>query len=214
MRHPLSLLQEAGFVEKTEDVLRQRHALWTVADPIVRFAHLVVRPNVPMLEERRASHVWQAAQATFATQILGPHFEQQCRLWVRRHAADELLHRPLGAVGPATLNDAGGRAQVDLDVVALAPTDSVQRAVPEVVLLGEAKSGATVRTVSDLQRLERARALLTAGGRADATGAVLALFSRAGFAEPLRRVAAQRRDVALIGLPQLFGQAEYQSVGS
>ena len=213
LRHPLGLLQEAGFVEKTDDVLHQRRAIWTVADPIVRFAHLVLRPNLPQLEDRRALQVWQAAQATFATQILGPHFEHQCRLWVQNCAAEELLHRPVGTVGPATLSDAAGRAQVDLDVVALAPAGSGPQPMPQVVLIGEAKSGGTLRTLADLQRLERARTLVTATGRGDAAGAVLALFSRAGFDEALQRTAAQRRDVALIGLPQLFGEVE-QGVAS
>lgn len=206
LRHPLGLLQEAGFVEKTNDALRERRPNWRVADPIVRFAHLVVRPNLALLEDRRAPQVWAAAQATFAAQILGPHFEQECRLWVERYAGEELLDRPVGAVGNATLSDAAGRAQLELDVVALAPVDPTSQAEPEVLLIGEAKAGAHVRTVADLQRLDRAKAVMIASGRGSAAGAILALFSRAGFEEPLLRLAAQRRDVALVGLPQLFGQ--------
>lgn len=202
LRHPLRLLEEAGFVHKTEDLLRQRHATWTVADPIVRFAHLVLRPNLVQLEERRAVEVWRSVAPTFATQIVGPHFEHLCRTWMRTTVAQHWLGQPIGACGPATVTDAVGRTQYELDVVALAPDGG---AAPRALFIGEAKGGTAPRTLADLAKLERARAALTATGRVDASEAQLLLFSRAGFDANLVQVARARPGVRLLGLEAVFG---------
>lgn len=73
-------------------------------------------------------------------------------------------------------------------------------------MLGEAKSTNQVRTTSDLERLERIRALLVARGL-DAGGALLVLFSRTGHAPGLVTAATRRDDVRLVDLDVLYGES-------
>jgi hypothetical protein len=204
LRHPLRLLEQAELIHHAEDVLRQRNPILTVADPIVRFLHLIARPRLAQLEERRAREVWQAAQATFAANILGPHFEELARLWTRRFAAEATLGGPVGEVGSASISDAARRAPIDLDVVALAAGERRHAKHPTIRLIGEAKSSTHMRSIEDLKRLERARALLAASGKADVSAAKLALFARAGFSSDLRREAADRHDVELVDLERIY----------
>lgn len=204
LRHPLRLLEEAELLHRTEDVLRQRNPLLSVADPIVRFQHVVMRPRMTQLEERRAVEVWEAVQPTFSAQILGPHFEHLARVWTGRVAAEEALGGPVGEVGPTTVSDPGQRVQIEVDVVALAAGERKHAKRAVVRLLGEAKASERPRGLDDLRRLERARALLAASDRADVSHARLALFGRRGFTPDLRRTAGARRDLVLVDLERMY----------
>ncbi|GII81975.1 ATPase AAA [Sphaerisporangium rufum] len=204
LAHPLSVLRAAGFVRPVHDVLRQRGTQLTLMDPIVRFYTTVMWRRLDDLEERQAEQVWTASAETFHRQVLGPHFEDLAREWTARFAADECLGEPVGAVGQTVVSDPAGRAQHEVDVVALAAGEPLFAKNARVVLLGEAKYTGEQRTLRDLRRLEHIRALLGGRGvRADT--AALAIFSRTGFDHALRQAAAGRPDVHLIGLPELYG---------
>ncbi|MGH8906801.1 MAG: hypothetical protein ACRD0K_09860 [Egibacteraceae bacterium] len=101
------------------------------------------------------------------------------------------------------VNDRAGRAQHEVDVVALAAGQRRQGTDPTVRALGEAKASDRPRTVADLERLDHVRGLLTARG-VDAGGARLLLFGRRGFDRRLRDAARQRPDVALVDLDRLY----------
>jgi hypothetical protein len=204
LRHPLALLEQAGMLQRTDDVLKQRNPLLAIADPIVRFAHVVIRPRLAELEDRRADDVWRAAAPAFGAQVLGPHFEELARVWTARFASARTTGGPVGEVGPATIPDAAARSSMELDVVALAAGERKQHAGAVIRLLGEAKASERMRTLADLARLDRARLAISAGGRGDATGARLALFSRGGFDAALRREATRRGDVELVDLGRLY----------
>jgi hypothetical protein len=92
----------------------------TVADPIVRFGLLIVAPRLATFEERRPGEGWAAAGETFSSQILGPHFEHLAREWTARHADASTWDAEIGEVGPTVVSDPAGRAQHQVDVVALA----------------------------------------------------------------------------------------------
>ena len=205
LAHPLNLLLTAGFVERTEDVLLRRRPKLSLADPIVRFHHLVTEPRLAQVEERLAAQVWAASTDTFASNILGPHFEQLARVWTARYGRQEGLAEPVGPVGPTVVNDRAGRSQHEIDVAGLAAGQSLHAADPRLVVLGEAKHAARPRTTSDLERLERLRALLVGRG-VDAAGAQLILFARAGPDAALRKAAAARDDVLVIDLAALYGR--------
>jgi hypothetical protein len=206
LRHPLRLLEEAGFVLRRDDALRERRPTLTVADPIVRFHHVVMRPELAALEERRARDVWQRAQASFRSQILGPHFEDVARSWVRRYASAETLGGDVGRVGSAVIADRDARATLEVDVVALsARGGSGPR--PRVLLLGEAKGSASAPGTRDLDRLEHARRIVEESGRASVERAKLALFSLGGFDPALVAAARRRDDVVLVDLERLYGGA-------
>lgn len=201
--HPLEVLLSAGFLHREDDVLLQRRPVLTVADPIVRFGLLVVAPRLAAFEERRAAEGWAAAADTFSSLILGPHFEHLARQWTARHAPASLWDAEIGEVGPTVVNDPTGRAQHQVDVVGLALGQRRQARQPRIVVLGEAKSASRPRTVADIERLDRIRALLVARG-VRAESARLAVFGRSGFDTDLRRLGRKRGDVVLVDLERLY----------
>jgi uncharacterized protein len=82
-----------GRVRHEEDLLWQRKPIITVADPAVRFHHLIVRPNLIDLESRNPREAWDRSAETFMSKVLGPHFEYLCREWTRWYAGyDEVGH--------------------------------------------------------------------------------------------------------------------------
>jgi len=203
VQHPLRLLEEAGFIIKRADCLRQRRPVYHIADPVIRFHHVVIRPQIAMLEERRVADVWRNVESSFTSQILGPHFEDLARVWTGRYASPATLGGNAGAVGHTVVNDPKGRAQIEIDVLALAQPNA-RDASSRALVIGEAKASERPRTLADLSRLERARSLLQASGRLQASDARLALFARRGFSSELRTVAANRRDVILVDLERLY----------
>ncbi|MPZ87406.1 MAG: hypothetical protein GEU81_04895 [Nitriliruptorales bacterium] len=70
---------------------------------ILRFGHLVVRPNLARLEQREAVAVWRDSLEGFAAQALGPHFEGLARTWMERFASEETL----GGAGSGCRDDHG-----------------------------------------------------------------------------------------------------------
>ena len=205
LAHPMTVLQTAGFVDRTEDVLLQRRPLLELADPIVRFHELITAPRLALLEERRAREAWASAADTFASNIIGPHFEHLCRVWTARYGRSEGLRSPVGAVGPTVVNDPAGRSLHEVDVVGLAEGQAAQAREPRVVVLGEAKHSVRPRTVADLSRLEHVRQLLVDRG-IDAANAQLVLFTRTAPDRQLSHAASGRADVLLVDLAALYGR--------
>jgi AAA+ ATPase superfamily predicted ATPase len=201
VQHPLTALEQAGFVSRTDDALRSRRPIYRLADPIVRFHHVVTRRDLARFEERRTVDAWSDAQPRFATHVLGPHFEEIAREFTFRFAAEETVGGRAATVGPAVVNDSAGRTQHEIDVVVLGRDPSGA----EIVLsLGEAKHTTAKRTLADLQRLERVRGLV-ADKRPSAASAKLLLFSASGFDHNLINDAQQRHDVELIDLVRIYG---------
>lgn len=186
-------LVAAGLVERDEDALRRRRPILRIADPLVRFHNVVVRPNVARIEVGRGREVWDGARADVSSRILGPHFEALTRWWTSQCASETTLGGSSGIVAPAVVNDAVGRTQHQVDAVALSSDGH------RVLLLGEAK----VRRcgLGDLRHLESVRPLIRS---ADVGGCRLALFSATGFDAALRREAAARDDVELVGLMRIY----------
>ena len=201
VQHPLAALAEAGFVSRTDDALRSRRPIYRLADPIVRFHHVVTRRDLARFEERRTLEAWHDAGPRFAAHVLGPHFEETAREFTFRFAADATVGGRASIVGPAVVNDSSGRTQHEVDVVAIGRDPSGA----EVVLsLGEAKHTIAKRTLADLRRLERVRGLVAEKHPSAATAKLL-LFSASGFDRNLINDAHRRRDVELIDLDRIYG---------
>jgi AAA+ ATPase superfamily predicted ATPase len=202
LRHPMGILVSAGFLLREDDVLLQKRPVYFIADPVVRLSEVVLDPYRSLLEERDVDTAWERAAPAYSSLVLGPHFERMAVEWTARHSGDR-WGEAVGEVGPTVVNDPDGRAQHQLDVVAL--PRGVTRHTPgaRVVVLGEAKSSNRQRTIGDIERLEHIRALLSGRG-ADTGGAQLALFGREGFDSNLKRAAAERADVHLIDLRTLY----------
>lgn len=94
LTRPLDALVSAGFLRYERDPLWERRPVITLADPIVQFHNLITVAQRDLVETGRSAQAWQAARPTFTSRILGPHFEQCARDWVRR-AGDP------SAAGPA-----------------------------------------------------------------------------------------------------------------
>jgi hypothetical protein len=146
------------------------------------------------------------SRPTFSSKILGPHFEELCRLWTRAHAATE-SGVDLGVVGGAEVPDRVARTKHELDVVALAPGERPQRSATRIALIGEAKATVMPRGLHDVERLEHVRGLLDGLGHPTASS-TLALFSLHGFHQDVIRAAAERHDLLLVDLAALYGDGQ------
>ena len=195
---PLGVLLDAGFVVRDEDALRRRRPAYRIAEPIVRFQHVVNRRDLARFEERRATEAWADAQARFATHVLGPHFEDLARDWTIRYASEQTTGGRLARVGATQVNDPAGRSRAEVDVVGIRAGAS-----PKVGLLGEAKFRAEPAGLGVLAHLERARDLLAARVAVE-DDVKLLVFSSSGFDPGLHTAAHGRGDVELVDLDRLY----------
>ncbi|WP_045877996.1 ATP-binding protein [Pseudofrankia sp. DC12] len=200
--HPLTVLADAGFLVKADDLLRDRRPVWRIAEPLIAFYHAVVRPVFGQLEARgQAARTWSGRRATFASQVLGPNFEEICRTWTSAYASAETLGTDdLGEVGHGAVHDHEQRAAMQFDVVALGPADGQRR---RLVALGEAKWGIQLG-LEHLDRLRRGTRLVEQTNNLDVSSTRLLLFSAVGFTDQLRAGAASDRNVVLVDLGRLY----------
>ena len=203
--HHLNVMTTAGFVVRDEDLLTARRPVYRIADPIVRFHHLITRRYRAMLEDRRAAQVWADAYDTFRSRIVGPHFESVCRRWADRYAEPETLGGPVGPAHRVQVNDPSRRESFELDLaVAARPAPAAGGRGPTVIqALGEAK--ASRLDTADLARLDRIAALLDRRDRVSmAPNARRLLFSLEGFTPELATEAQGRDDVELVDVDRLY----------
>src|SRR5262249_29375791 len=153
----------------------------------------IMRPRWADLELGLGADVWADAGPTFGAQIAGPHFEALCREFARA-AGRHVFGTAVGEVASGTVADPANKTQIDVDVAVLGRAGPGQP--PQVISIGEAKWG-KVMGVRHLERLRRARALLTVKGY-DTAGATLACYSGSGF-DPALQAAGRDGDVLLIG---------------
>jgi hypothetical protein len=118
LSYQLNMLESAGFIERRQDVLMDRRPVITVADPMVRFHHLVIEPNLAELEAGRSAGVWEDVRHTVDSKILGPHFEALAVEWVSYHARDE-VGLDVGATGQATVACREHKTSHEIGVLAL-----------------------------------------------------------------------------------------------
>ncbi|MFA5897195.1 MAG: ATP-binding protein [Thermoplasmata archaeon] len=198
VQHALRVLERAGFVIREEDVLRRRRPVYRLADPIVRFHQAVTRLDLSRFEERRTEEAWADAAPRYLSGVLGPHFENLAREFVRRYASAKTLGGRVGIVGPAVISDPAGRTRHQIDVVALR-SEGGRR--PGVRVLGEAKYSTRPMGLADLGRLQRIRDLLDGRGF-DVSEAKLALFSARGFQKGI--TAALPGECELVDFDRLY----------
>ncbi|MFG1819091.1 ATP-binding protein [Kribbella sp. NPDC049174] len=173
--HHLTVLEDSGLLRRQQDVFRSRRSIYQVAEPLVVFYQVVMRPQWGLLESGRAPNVWEAARARFSSQVVGPHFEQLCRDFALAAPAGTFTELP-GHIGAGVVPDHSRQSQIEVDVVVLAPTVPGQRR--KILSLGEVKWG-EVMGRRHVERLERARQLLSRDY--DTSETILACYSGAGF---------------------------------
>jgi hypothetical protein len=174
--HPLNVLEDCGLLRRESDVFRAGRSTYRVAEPLVTFYQVVMRPRWGLLESGRAEVVWRDAKSRFLAQVVGPHFEQMCRDFAAVAPPETFGGLP-GEVGAGVVADPSRRSQIEVDIAVLAP---VEPGEPRRILsLGEVKWG-DVLGMRDVERLRRARDLLTQRGY-DTRDTVLACYSGVGF---------------------------------
>jgi hypothetical protein len=204
LTYHLNVMRDGGFVRHDQDLLLQRRPVITVADPVVKFHNLVVKPNQLDFEMRNAEPAWERSLATFSSKIEGPHFEGLAREWTRRHAGEAGLD-DIGHVGTTVVACKEDRGH-EVDVIALSRDSLPQRKNAKITLLGEAKHTAKRRGYADLERLRHIAAIL-AGRGLDTSATEYAIFSRTGFSDRLAS-AGQAGEVHLLSLAELYGSQQ------
>jgi AAA+ ATPase superfamily predicted ATPase len=202
LAHPLGVLEDAGLIWRRADLFRANRSTYQIAEPVIAFYHAVMRPVWGDLERPgRADAVWRRMRQTFASNVVGPHFERLCREWARWYASVETFGGHQANVGNGAISDRSGRALLAADVVVLGQDGAGS---PGVLALGEAKWNTTM-TPGHLERLARLRELLTNQPNSKVTAKTrLVLFSGAGFSRELRDVAATAPGVVLVDLDRLY----------
>ncbi|GAA1564500.1 ATP-binding protein [Kribbella sancticallisti] len=193
--HHLAVLEDSGLLRRQQDVFRSGRSGYQVAEPLVVFYQVVMRPQWGLLESGRAANVWKAARARFFSQVVGPHFEQICREYATA-APVELFGELPGEIGAGVVADHYNRSQIEVGVVVLAPAEPGRRR--KILSLGEVKWG-EVMGRRHLDRLARARQLLSKDY--DTADTILACYSGAGFEEDLGS------EVLTVGLEDLYSSA-------
>ena len=203
--HHLKVMTTAGFLVRDHDLLTRRRPSYRIADPIVRFIHLVTRRHMALLEDRRAGVAWARAASTYRSNVVGPHFEWICRRWVDLYASSETLGGPSGRARRLQINHRDRRRAFELDIAVPCdqPWIGPSRGLVPIQAIGEAKT--TRVNPRDLQRLDRINRLLDENERVSAAPRTkLLLFSLQGFSTELAEIARRRPDVELVGLERLY----------
>ncbi|WP_198154178.1 ATP-binding protein [Catenuloplanes japonicus] len=201
LAHPLTVLEDSGLILREPDAFRANRTSFRIAEPLMTFYHAVMRPIWSDLEHTRdATRLWQRSQRRFLGNVLGPHFEQVCRDWVRHMAPPELFGDYANVVGAGTVHDRSGMTTHEVDLVTFGLDDDDRRPL---LAIGEAKWGERMG-LGHVERLRRIRTLLAAQGRHGAITARLACFSAAGFTDELIETAARDDSVVLIGAADLY----------
>jgi AAA+ ATPase superfamily predicted ATPase len=200
LSHPLTVLEDAALIVREPDLFRNGRATYRITEPLITFYEAVMRRRWPELELGLAEAVWAAAQRSYSSQVMGPHFESICRAFATLSGAGLFGELPT-EVGHGAVNDAAGRAQIEVDVAVLG--DSEPAGPKRILSLGEAKWG-EVMGLRHLAKLVRARDLLAAK-KYDTQATVLTCYSAAGFDDELRSRAAQGPErILLIGPEELY----------
>ncbi|MEU6378234.1 ATP-binding protein [Streptomyces sp. NPDC046909] len=202
--HPINVLEDAGLLHRDADVFRENRPTYRIAEPLIAFYHAIMRPVWDQLERPgSAARVWQASRRRFASNVLGPHFEQVCRDWALHHADPDQLGGLPARVGHGVVHDPKARTGHEVDVAIIGVADGAK---PPLLAIGEAKWNDTMG-VAHLERLQHIRDLIAQTGRYDTTHTRLLCFSGAGFNDKLSHSAEAAPGIQLIDLPQLYGRA-------
>jgi uncharacterized protein len=197
--HPLSVLEDAQLIAHEADPFRKGRSAYYISEPLIAFYEAVMRREWTRLERGDPAGAWRNAQATFFSQVVGPHFESLCREWALG-AGDGTFSDLPGLVAAGVVPDTANRTQIQIDVAVLGPEAPGE---PQRILsLGEAKWG-KIMTPGHTRRLRRARDLLAVKGY-DTTTTRLTCYSGAGFDDDLRAEARHDDLIQLVGLDTLY----------
>jgi uncharacterized protein len=186
----LDRLMHMGIVERVRSLDADEHSRdsrYFVADPLFRFWHLFVRPNLSALSRGFGADVWQRRILPKLPAYIGLAFEEICREHVRDHA-QERLGVPASEVGRIWGKD------FDIDVAGTL--------LDGAALFGECKwenSALVGESIRDdvLKSADKTRYGV------DARARHTVFFSKKGFTDGLRRLARIDGSLHLFELDEL-----------
>jgi uncharacterized protein len=197
--HPLTVLEDSQLIARETDPFRKGRSLYRITEPLISFYEAIMRREWTRLERGDTAGAWHNSQATFLSQVVGPHFEAVCRDWALASGAGVFGTAP-GEVAAGVVADPLRRGQIQVDVAVFAPDEPGR---PRRVLsLGEAKWDKVMGT-GHLERLRRARDLLAVKGY-DTEQTRLTCYSGARFDAELADRAAGDPLIQLVGLEELY----------
>lgn len=202
LAHLLSGLEEIGLIDRSDDGLREKRSVFTIAEPVVRLHQLIIGRREPELVADRAASVWRTSADTVASRIYGPHFEHLARRWCFEHAAPGTVGGIASHVRPSEIACARHAHGHELDVVV---TETVPFGTDRVTAIGEAKCTADPIGLPQVERLEHIRGLLPPTKVTSLPK--LLLFGSSGFTGDVRAAARRRADVELVDLTRLYAGA-------
>jgi uncharacterized protein len=199
----LRALQEMRIVERDLPITSAPKASgyrYRLTDGFFRFWFRFVRPFAAELETGlKPADLWRAEIEPALSEHISPAFEALSRRWVRAELGDR-ASRVGSWWGPALneLRADGSRSTEEIDVVGM------RRG--RVSVVGECKWTRKPISVSLLGEIERFKlpALTQSGAKLEVAGPLIVLFSRGGFTDGLRKVAAERDDLRLVELAELI----------
>lgn len=182
-------LMQMRFIGRYRPIGADEHARnysYYIRDPLFRFWHRFVRPNLSSLSRGFGAEVWARSIQPLMNDYMGPAFEAIARDHVRDYAQERLAvpAREVGRdVGPGYEIDIAGRL---LDGSAVFGECKWENAI-----VGEA---IRKRLEEAIEKSEYAR---------DAKARHLMYFARKGFSEDLKKAAQIDRSIQLVDLEEL-----------
>ncbi|WP_449060958.1 ATP-binding protein [Planomonospora algeriensis] len=202
LSHPLTVLEDAGLIERETDAFRGNRTDFRIKEPLLAFYHAMMRPFWPQLLRGTATEqIWQRVRQRFTGNVLGPHFERVCREWTLYFAEERFGGWP-AQVTAGTVNDPAARTTHEVDVAAVGHAED---GIPPLLAIGEVKWDETMG-LGHLARLRDIHGLIRRNDRYDSSQTRLVCYSGAGFTEELLQ-ARDRGEVDLVGLDDLYGPA-------
>ena len=199
--HALTVLEDVGMITRDPDAFHGKRSAYRITEPVLTFYHAIMRPEWTDLERPgHADQVWERSEHTFASKVLGPHFEHLARTWARWHASAETLGGHRTKVLSGTVPDPEAKTSHEIDVVVFGRDDADRE---RILAIGEAKQN-DVLGRAHLERLERLRDLLMHRDERATADTKLLLFSGNGFMPAISKAVASRDDLELIDLTRLY----------
>ena len=77
------MLEDSQLITRETDPFRKGRSLYRITEPLIIFYEAIMRREWTRLERGDTAGAWHNSQATFLSQVVGPHFEAVCRDWAR-----------------------------------------------------------------------------------------------------------------------------------
>lgn len=194
----LRTLASLGIVEKVApfgESASSRAARYRLKDPFFAYWYRFVSRYLGSIEEGVGGAAARyATSGTALSTYVGKQFESICLQWVRRESVAGRLPFAALEFGQWWGTDPASREETDIDVVA-ANRDERK------ALVGECKWRASFDETAAIEALEHRSTLLKGFTRY-----YYALFAREDVSRGTRAKAAERDDLRIVGLPELYGE--------